>query len=323
MRLSVISFTKKGNELAKETFTGWQEEDVQIFQMHEDLHSGELLNWTKEQFRVGCALVWIGACGIAVRAIAPCVQDKLSDSPVVCMDEGGQFVIPILSGHAGGANALAKRIAEKIGAIPVITTATDVNDTFAVDLFALQNDLAIQNREGIARISAKVLQHEMVDIVISPDLTELSHGVLRLKPREYIIGIGCRQETSYQKLDTWIQKKLGELRLQNTDILALASIDLKKQEECLIRWSNSHRVPFVTYTAEELQAVEGIFSSSDFVKERTGVDNVCERAAMNAAGEAGELILKKQAEDGMTIAVARKKWTFDSKHQEGIVIEEV
>ena len=116
-----------------------------------------LSDWTRQQFAEKNAIVVIGACGIAVRMIAPFVSDKLSDSPVVVADEAGTFVIPLLSGHMGGANELAEQIAGQIGGIPVITTATDVNHTFSVDLFAKKCGLSIYNREGIAKVSAKIL----------------------------------------------------------------------------------------------------------------------------------------------------------------------
>ena len=91
-----------------------------------------LSDWTRQQFAEKNAIVVIGACGIAVRMIASFVSDKLSDSPVVVADEAGTFVIPLLSGHMGGANELAEQIARQIGGIPVITTATDVNHYFSV-----------------------------------------------------------------------------------------------------------------------------------------------------------------------------------------------
>lgn len=92
--------------------------------------------WAGEQMAARHALIFIGACGIAVRAIAPWIMDKLHDSPVLVADEMGKYVIPLLSGHVGGANELAVRLAGALGAIPVITTATDLHDSFAVDIFA-------------------------------------------------------------------------------------------------------------------------------------------------------------------------------------------
>lgn len=92
-----------------------------------------------------------GHCGIAVRSIAPHVKDKLSDVPVLVADEAGQFVIPLLAGHYGGANRLAGELSRALGATAVLTTATDVNGLFAVDVFAASNRLAVAGHDGIAR----------------------------------------------------------------------------------------------------------------------------------------------------------------------------
>ena len=243
--------------------------------------------------------------------IAPFVSDKLSDSPVVSLDEAGTFVIPLLSGHMGGANELAEQIAEQIGAIPVITTATDVNQTFAVDVFAKKCGLSIYNRDGIAKVSTKVLEGKMADIVISSQYTELEQGILGLQPKEYVIGIGCRKGKRFEELDQFIRKWLAHAKVEKKLIRAMASIDLKKEEEGLLRWCAANRIPFQTYPAETLRQVKGDFSESSFVKEKTGVDNVCERAAMKAAGESGIFVLRKVAENGMTIAIVKYDWKLE------------
>ena len=104
--------------------------------------------WTEKQMGKNHGLLFIGACGIAVRAIAPQLVDKLQDSPVLVMDEQGRFVIPLLCGHVGGANELARLLSQVSGACPVITTATDIWKKFAVDLIAKKNHLYIENKEG-------------------------------------------------------------------------------------------------------------------------------------------------------------------------------
>ena len=129
-----------------------------------------LQEWTGKQFARKSAILFIGAAGIAVRAIAPFVKDKLSDVPVLVMDDAGQYVIPILSGHMGGANELARQIAGETGAVPVITTSTDVHRVFAADVFAKKNRLHIVNREGIAAVSAKALRQETILIGISEEI---------------------------------------------------------------------------------------------------------------------------------------------------------
>lgn len=118
--------------------------------------------WTGDMFGQKRALVFIGAAGIAVRAIAPFVRDKMTDPPVVVIDEGGRFCIPVLSGHVGGANELAVRMAAWLHAVPVITTATDVNGVFAVDVFASGNGLAVTDRREAKNISARLLEGEKV-----------------------------------------------------------------------------------------------------------------------------------------------------------------
>lgn len=380
MKISVISFTKTGQQLAeriRENMRGENETiilytkcsrkmTVQTAENSEDVtthtlgiipnkgvnvptdNTGDtiavhesLSAWAGEQMASHHALIFVGACGIAVRAIAPWITDKLHDSPVLVMDEQGQYVIPLLSGHVGGANELAVRLARELGAIPVITTATDLHDSFAVDLFAKTNDLWICNKEGIARVSSKVLSGEeitmsvqtghlaadediptgiwlcayppaeKVDVLIADGTEEIfrkESAELLLQPKKYILGVGCKKNTDSAKLDSFLKKILDEQGIVIEQIAALASIDVKKEERCLLEFSEKYRIPFWTYTAQELQAVPGEFHSSEFVKSQVGVDNVCERAAMKAAGADGRICRAKQAQDGMTVAIAEKAW---------------
>ena len=380
MKISVISFTKTGQKMAeriRENMRGENETiilytkcsrkmTVQTAKNSEDVtthtlgiipnkgvnvptdNTGDtiavhesLSAWAGEQMASHHALIFVGACGIAVRAIAPWITDKLHDSPVLVMDEQGQYVIPLLSGHVGGANELAVRLARELGAIPVITTATDLHDSFAVDLFAKTNDLWICNKEGIARVSSKVLSGEeitmsvqtghlaadediptgirlcayppaeKVDVLIADGTEEIfrkESAELLLQPKKYILGVGCKKNTDSAKLDSFLKKILDEQGIVIEQIAALASIDVKKEERCLLEFSEKYRIPFWTYTAQELQAVPGEFHSSEFVKVQVGVDNVCERAAMKAAGADGRICRAKQAQDGMTVAIAEKAW---------------
>ncbi len=293
--------------------------------------------WTKEQLEEGNALLFIGACGIAVRAAAPYIRDKLHDSPVLVMDEAGRHVIPLLSGHAGGANALAVWIAEKTGAEAVVTTATDLNRKFAADLFAKRNRLFITNKDGITRVSSKVLAGEYITLSIEPghlcadceppegvrmigyppagpaDIVITSEhrqfeAALLLRPREYVIGIGCRKGKEAEKIAAFIAENLEKAGILLSQVFGLASIDVKKEEPGLLAWSRKEKLPFVTFTAGELSRVEGDFCGSGFVKEQVGVDNVCERAALRLCGAGGRLVCKKNARDGMTMAVARREW---------------
>ena len=117
----------------------------------------DLRAWTALAWEASDALLFVGAAGIAVRAIAPHVASKATDSAVVAIDEAGRFAVPLLSGHLGGANELAQTVARAAGAIPVITTATDVRGVWAVDTWARRAGLAVSNPEAIKRVSARLL----------------------------------------------------------------------------------------------------------------------------------------------------------------------
>ena len=160
MKVSIISFTDKGKTLAGRIARKLRDDDYEATAYYKK----PLYEWTEKQFTRKNAIIFVGAAGIAVRAIAPWVKDKLSDPPVLVVDELGQYVIPILSGHIGGANELAKEVSQMINATPVITTATDINMKFAIDVFAKKNNFVIANREGIAAVSSKQLSGEMITL---------------------------------------------------------------------------------------------------------------------------------------------------------------
>ena len=299
--------------------------------------------WVKVGFQLNAPILFIGAMGIAVRKIAPYVESKLTDSPVIVIDEKGQFVIPVLSGHMGGANELARDIADVIKAKPVLTTATDVQNVFAIDVFANNNGLRIVNKDGIKKISSKLLNGNKVTMVIDSDIEYSNEDVLDcidiidyekavksslkidvyikynanalaeinpsllLEYKPYIMGIGCKKDTEFEKLNTFVKEQLECNGIDISLVAGMGTIDIKKSEKGLLYFETKNRIPLVTFSAQELQEVEGEFSNSDFVKEITGVSNVCERAAMKLSGEEGELLLHKIAQNGMTLAVSRRK----------------
>ncbi len=375
MRAAVISFTERGREVslrirrileregircrnfARERFCRG-EEGLEVF-------AGELSAWSGDRFGDSEALIFVGACGIAVRAVAPWVRDKFRDPAVVAVDEGGRFVIPLLSGHVGGANRLARLLAGSLGAVPVITTATDVSGKFAVDVFAAENGCAISDRRLAKEISAAVLAGERIPLLSdfplegefpreiyvckktaaggknlagsaaggeSPagpaaELEEQTGGLriritlsdrerdgeLRLIPRAAVLGMGCRRGVSEEELWRAAERALGEAGVDWRGLRALASVDLKKNEEGLIRLAARLQVPFLTFSAEELNRLPGEYSSSDFVKRTAGVDCVCERAAMAAAclgGGRGRLAAGKRAFGPVTAAVAAAEQTI-------------
>ena len=179
-----------------------------------------LEGWTAWAWARADALVFVGAAGIAVRAIAPHVRDKFSDPAVVSVDEAGRFVVPLLSGHVGGANELARRVAALTGGQAAVSTATDVNGLFAVDVWARERGMAITDRVLAKEVSAALLEGRPVGFAsdfghpcpegLTAGPAELGVWItdrtgegpfprtLRLVPRSLILGIGCRRRADYR-----------------------------------------------------------------------------------------------------------------------------
>lgn len=289
-----------------------------------------LASWTKEGFENCEDLIFVGAVGIAVRAIAPYVVHKAEDPAVVVVDECALHAVSLLSGHLGGANELTLRVARACGADPVITTATDCNGVFAIDSWAARQGCAIGNPALIKKLSAKLLaDHEVAVTAELPinglppagvrvvDFDKLAgesldavitwrHGVakdaLHVIPRIVVLGVGCRRDTPVEVIEERFARFCEEGDIAPAAVARVCSIDLKANEPGLLGFCKEHGWPLETYTADELAVVEGNFSASAFVAQTVGVDNVCERAAV--LGSKGALAVKKFAGDGVTFAAA-------------------
>lgn len=312
MKLAIAAFTDRGEALSKRI-------DKNVTRIGGNV---TLADWTAARFADADALLFVGAAGIAVRAIAPHVKSKASDPAVLVADEAGRFVIPILSGHLGGANALAEEIAETLQATAVITTATDLRGVFAVDLWAKAQGMTVLQPERIKRVSAKLLAGEAVavdcpwpikgappegvrlgrdaDVVVS--IRPVKTDALQLVPRCLALGVGCRRGASEAQIEAVFRRFCAEHSVLPEAVSAAASIDRKADEAGLLAFCASHGWPVRFFAADELEAAEGSFSPSDFVRDTVGVDNVCERSAVCASG--GTLLEKKYASDGVTFAIA-------------------
>lgn len=293
--------------------------------------------WTEEAFASNRALVFVGAVGIAVRAVAPYLKSKATDPAVVAVDECARFAVPVVSGHLGGANDLARAIAEICGAVAVITTATDANGVFAVDEWAKRQNCAVTDPHRIKAVSAKILAGERVFVRsawpiegLPPKGVSLTEGAdwdvlvdvrrqqeigLCLAPRTLVLGVGCRRGTPLEALEAAFSDLCEELELWPESVCGVATIDLKADEAGLLAFCEAHDWwPMRIYSAEQLRQVKGTFTASSFVEQRTGVDNVCERSAVLAAG--GPLFEKKHAGGGITMALAWKPFRLDWRWQD-------
>lgn len=288
--------------------------------------------WTKGCFYESDALIFIGAAGIAVRAIAPYIQSKTKDPAVLVLDEKGSYVIPILSGHIGQANAIAVQIGRLLQAVPVITTATDINQVFAIDSFAVEQGLRLVHTGNIKKISARLLAGETAGLYSEfPVIGSLPEGmaccgalkdsqaavtirtckrkeILYLVPPIVTIGIGCKKGTPSEAIEQLFKQLLEQYQIAKEAVCQASSIDLKAKEPGLLDFCRKRGLPLYTFGAEELAAVDGVFTPSLFVASVTGVDNVCERSAVLASG--GSLLFQKASLNGVTMAFAKRDYTL-------------
>ncbi len=299
--------------------------------------------WTGRVFGSYDGLVFVGACGIAVRAIAPFVRDKFTDPAVVAVDERASFAVSLLSGHVGGANDLCRLVAKLSGAVPVVSTATDVNGVFAVDVFAVKNGLTVMDRRLAKEVSAAVLAGKRIpffsslsmeggvpeELLVFTDeeaflrepgpkaavserlLSPKAGEVLYLVPRTVTAGMGCKRGTGRDRLMAALLEAFREEGIFPETLAGIATIEDKRDEEGLLALAESLGVPFRWHERKELLQVPGTFSRSDFVWKTVGVDCVCERAAVLGSG-GGRLLFPKRAGDGVTVAAAsgEKKLVF-------------
>ena len=361
-KLYYLSFTDRGGRLAEKLASVFGGE------VCSSRAAGGVQKWTEQHFSEAEGLVYVGAAGIAVRAIAPFIKSKTTDPAVIVIDEGGSFIIPILSGHLGGANKLARELAAVTGGMPVITTATDVSGRFAVDEWAKKQGCRILNPKRIVHVSSRILEGKEIRIRSDwpvdgrpPELVQLvlsryaaSQNILRKDPGEpaavsetqasescvgenadvvlsirryqktclksensllvvpqiVVLGVGCRKGTEAAHLEECFRHFTEESGIEEAAFCAAASIDLKKDEPGLLDFCRRRGLPFCVFSSGELLAVPGTFSSSGFVREITGVDNVCERSAVRASG-GGRLLVRKTKYEGVTMAAALKDFRPD------------
>ena len=327
MTVAVIAFTRRGAELGRKLAAALGGALYAPARFAADAGAEPvpaLAAWTAARWEDSDALVFVGAAGIAVRAVAPHVRDKFTDPAVVSVDEAGRFAVPLLSGHVGGANELALRVAELTGGQAAVSTATDVNGLFAVDVWAKGNGLVITDRALAKEVSAALLEGKAVGFASDcghPCPAGLTQGpaeigvwvtartgagpfsrTLRLAPKGLILGVGCRRGTERAAIEEAAAEALAGY--EPLAVAAVATIDLKKDEPGLLAFCAARGLPLLTFSAGELSAAAGDFTPSDFVKGVTGVDNVCERAAA-AAG--GRIVVPKLAKNGVTASVAEKR----------------
>ena len=290
-----------------------------------------------DRWQVARNIICIMAAGIVVRASAPLLKDKRTDPAVVVLDEAGQYVISLLSGHLGGANMLARDIADYLGADAVITTASDVLGKMTLDLWAMEKGLYVEDFNRLKKLSMKIVNggkvrvftqypiktshmpdeftmvdsEERADIIISTRKKEVN--ALFLRPRNLYAGIGCNRGTTREEIESVIDDVFRESGLSRNSIGGLATIDIKSDEQGIIEYARARELTIGFFSKDELNRVaeENNIARSEHAAAATGAVAVAEPAAiLEAIKHFGncELTLLKQKRGNVTLAIAKAEF---------------
>ena len=345
--VSVLVITKNGvkiGEKLKELFPNWN-----IFAPGKLSNENKNITWYSEPttdkiielFKKSNALICVFSLGAVIRLIAPHLKDKKTDPAVIVIDDKTNFVISVLSGHIGGANELTEEISVKLNALPVITTAADVNKTIAVDLVGREFNWKIDDETTVTKISAHMVNAESIgvfqqtgnkkwykelpkNVIIYDSLEELkksnskAHLIISDKiidndlsqesviyrPQSLVIGIGLHWDTSKDTIKEGIEFCLEKFNLSSKSIAKLVSIKKPEDVQGLIDLGKEMQIPVEYVDREELAEIITPNPSST-VKAFEGTASVSEAAAIKVSN--GKLIVEKQKfPPNLTIAIARK-----------------
>ena len=353
MRCAILAVSSQGASLARRVCAALDEEaDIYVNEKYMAAAPEgakpfwRLSEYVAEIFHRYDALIFIAAAGIAVRMIAPHLAGKLEDPAVLVMDERGKHVISLLSGHMGGANLLARQLAESLGAVAVITTATDVEGLLAPDLLAAGLALRPWPKERIEQMNSALLRGEDIGYYVEASLAHAEFyreklqeqgipaalvrreelpeqglrvfvtgragdglpGLLYLLPRRLVAGVGCRKGTSEELVRAALEAACRRIGRDLSFIDLLATSEVKREEEGLLSVARTlgRDIRFFGKDALQRQVDAYHLRESSFVRKQIGVGNVCEAAAL-ACVPAGRFALPKTKYEKVTVALLWEK----------------
>lgn len=304
---TIITHSDKGQLLAKKLVSaGLEASIVRSPKNYEDL-------WSKNR-----VLIFIGALGICVREIAPFLQDKKTDPAVLNIDVNGHFVQPVVSGHIGGANKLAQRVSELLGALPVITTVSDTSGLWSLDTLPARFGWKMECTGNFNRLTAdfvngrktallleardkgtlfletelpayvdlffdanafEVSDYQVV-IAVTPFLHDFGDKAVFYRPGMLHAGIGCQRGIPFEEFEQFLIKDLEHKRISRLSLVSVGTVELKKDETAFLKLSQKWDVPLLSFSGEELSKYE-VPNPSGRVLEMTGSAGVAEASAMH------------------------------------------
>ncbi len=325
MKLAIITLTDQGEELARELSSNL-EKDPTILKV--DLYHKNVKHVLNKIFHQYDCILGIMASGIMVRNICPLIENKTRDPAILVIDEKGNHVISLLSGHIGGGNEFTIKIANILDTDPVITTATDVNNKLGIDSLARKYYMEIQPTSKVLNINKALIKKQDVILALSKKFDYLFkekqiknsyHMVkssqkleasfedsrIKLTPKKLVVGVGSRKGVSTDQVLFGINEACHFLDIPPERIDCLATAEPKQDEKGIIEAADRLGVPLEIVSLFDLKKFNHPdVTESLFVRKTFGVPGICEPAALHAAGENAKLILRKSMFNKVTVAAA-------------------
>ena len=349
-KIAILSITNNGRELALRIKESMKSVDVFFIKKDTDYKNDEVIVVNKglkefipQIFDKYEYLVFIMATGIVVRTIAPLIISKFSDPAILVMDEKGNNIISLLSGHMGGANEMTLYMSDLINSHPVITTATDVNKKSSLDMIAKKLNGHIDDfRDNVLKINSMLVNNEEVHLYIdgnykinhqgftlydektdldkvrnlvvvtnkkyinkmlNKNIENLNEKIIKVTPKDIVIGVGCKKNTDSKHMKNSLIKFLAEYNIDINAVKEIGSIEIKKDEKAIIDLAKYLNVPFKTFSVKEISKVDYLYEKSDWVKKNVGVYSVSDPVA-HLLSE-GRVIINKHKYDGITFSIGR------------------
>ena len=349
-KIAILSITNNGRELALRIKEIMKDVDVFFIKKDTDYKNDEVIvvnqglkEFIPQIFDKYDYLVFIMATGIVVRTIAPLIISKFSDPAILVMDEKGNNIISLLSGHMGGANEMTLYMSDLINSHPVITTATDVNKKSSLDMIAKKLNGHIDDfRDNVLKINSMLVNNEEVHLyidgnykinhqgftlydektdldkvrnlvvvtnkkdinkILNKNIENLNEKIIKVTPKDIVIGVGCKKNTDSKHMKNSLIKFLAEYNIDINAVKEIGSIEIKKDEKAIIDLAKFLDVKFKTFSVEEISKVDYLYEKSDWVKKNVGVYSVSDPVA-HLLSE-GRVIINKQKYDGITFSIGR------------------
>jgi len=346
-KISVLAITKNGIKIGlslKKHYPSWK-----VFAPIKFSDNSDQVEWYSESttekitelFKTNDAMICLFSLGAVIRLISPHLRDKKTDPAILVIDDKTNFVISALSGHLGGANELANQIAKKLDAIPVITTAADVNKTIPVDLVGKEFGWKIDDDSTVTKVSALMVNEEKIGVyqnignknwwkanlpknvtiyssidelknsgskgflIISDKIieSEIVHDAVVYRPPSLVVGIGLHLDTSKETIKEGLQSCLEKNNLSSLSIAKFVSLKKTQDVIGLIEIGKEMNIPVEYFEKDDLMDIK-VPNPSQTVKSFEGTPSVSEASALKASK--GQLVVQKQKfPPNLTIAIAR------------------